>query len=180
MNQYSFFQVLKKNLNGIPSKEYQDILRDFEEHFHLALAEGKSEHQISEELGNPKMLAQSLKADFVIDEARKKPSWSNLQQAIITSLGIGLFNFMFILPVFIILIAVIGSIILTGLVTTGVSFVPFMRVEFLEALFNAFLCVGVGLLLFICGVYLAKQFYYWFLKYLNWNTKLFKGGKITQ
>lgn len=180
MTKNEFLQKLKWHMGSIPSTERQDIVRDFEEHFQMAHDKGESEHQVAKDLGDPKKLAESLKADYFIDQAKEHSSWVHLQKAIATSVGIGFLNFIFILPLLIIIIAVIGSFIFSGLVTLGVSFVPFLRVPFLEALFNTFLVFGVGLFLLISGIYLIKPFYYLLLRYLSWNVKLIKEGRASR
>lgn len=64
MTKNEFIQKLKSHLDDVSYTEYQDIIRDLEEHFAMAQSEGKSEHQITEKLGNPKTLAQSLKPEY--------------------------------------------------------------------------------------------------------------------
>lgn len=59
MNKEQFLSVLEQSLFRLPKADRDDILSDYEAHFTLGAANGKSEEQISAELGNPGELAQT-------------------------------------------------------------------------------------------------------------------------
>ncbi|MEW8956652.1 MAG: DUF1700 domain-containing protein [Clostridium sp.] len=58
MNKEHFFFILKNNLKGFTDEEIQEILYDYEEHFTVGAAEGKSEEEIAKELGDPITIAK--------------------------------------------------------------------------------------------------------------------------
>ena len=58
MNKEHFFFILKNNLKGFTDEEIQEILYDYEEHFTVGTAEGKSEEEIAKELGDPITIAK--------------------------------------------------------------------------------------------------------------------------
>lgn len=61
MNKDSFLKALKVSLSGkIQDKEIDDIISDYEGFFATGLEEGKTEEEVSAELGNPADIAKSL------------------------------------------------------------------------------------------------------------------------
>jgi len=69
MNKNEFLHVLQKELSPLGPNAVSEILADFEEHFANGLARGKSEGEITSELGNPSEIAQQYK-----DSAAEGPS----------------------------------------------------------------------------------------------------------
>ncbi|GEM_PF-1241610 len=61
MNRKVYLEQLKFALQGMPNDELQDILYDYEEHFDIGLSKGKSEEEISNELGDPQEVANNYK-----------------------------------------------------------------------------------------------------------------------
>lgn len=61
MNREKYLKQLKFALEGLPEDEVQDILYDYEEHFAIGLSKGKSEEEISMELGDPGEVANNYK-----------------------------------------------------------------------------------------------------------------------
>ena len=72
MNKKDFLDTLKVALNGLPSEEVQDILRDQEEFIREAVAAGRSEDAVLSSLGSPIELAKNLKAEFKIEKASEQ------------------------------------------------------------------------------------------------------------
>ena len=96
MNKDHYLKLLKRYLGHINNDEKQDILNEYETHFYSGKQEGKSEEQISHELGNPKSIAKELRATAAVERA-KNSSISNIFSAIIAVMGLSLFNFFIIL-----------------------------------------------------------------------------------
>lgn len=65
MNKKEFIDILKNQLSGLPKEDIDEILYDYEEHFSVGLVRGKSEDEISKELGDPKKIAKSYKANVI-------------------------------------------------------------------------------------------------------------------
>lgn len=57
MNKNEFIAAMEKQLLRLPKSDRDDILNDFETHFARGLAEGKTEEDVSAELGDPAELA---------------------------------------------------------------------------------------------------------------------------
>lgn len=57
MTKNEFMCILRANLNDFSTEEVSEILYDYEEHFNIGAANGKSEAEIIEELGDPASIA---------------------------------------------------------------------------------------------------------------------------
>lgn len=71
MNKDHYLKLLKRYLGHINNDEKQDILNEYETHFYSGKQEGKSEEQISHELGNPKSIAKRIKSYCSGRESKK-------------------------------------------------------------------------------------------------------------
>lgn len=63
MTREEYIAALKKQLSVLSESEVTDICGDFEEHFSIGLSQGKTEHEISAELGDPKTVADTYLSD---------------------------------------------------------------------------------------------------------------------
>ncbi len=59
MDRENYLETLATCLQGLPNDEIEDILSDYKEHFHIGLSKGKSEEEISKELGKPEDIAKN-------------------------------------------------------------------------------------------------------------------------
>jgi len=57
MTREEYLATLKSALQSLPETDVADIARDFDEHFSIGLSQGKTEHEISAELGDPVTVA---------------------------------------------------------------------------------------------------------------------------
>lgn len=58
MDKQTYLRKLRRALKDLPPEVVNEIIADYQEHFDSGKAQGKSEQQISSELGNPKEVAQ--------------------------------------------------------------------------------------------------------------------------
>lgn len=58
MNKRIYLNKLRKALEGMPQEMIEEIISDYQEHFEFGQLNGKSEDQISRELGHPKDVAK--------------------------------------------------------------------------------------------------------------------------
>lgn len=64
MNRAEFIRELKENLTDrLPAEQVEDILYDYAEHFDAGMRDGKSEDEVSQELGSPAKVARELLSD---------------------------------------------------------------------------------------------------------------------
>ena len=57
MTRQEYISALKNALRALPEPDITDIAQDFEEHFEIGLSQGKTEHEIAAELGDPTVVA---------------------------------------------------------------------------------------------------------------------------
>ena len=188
MNKKEFIDVLRNQLDGLPKEEIDEIIYDYEEHFSVGLGRGKSEDEISKELGDPKKIAKSYKANIVIENAQNNPTPTNIAKAVIATIALGLFNLIFVLGPFIGLVGVLiglfgGALGVTfgGIgIVIGVIFGPVFGGNFgsnINPIGAAFMGIGttaLGILFFILNIYLTKISYRGITKYLKYNIDIIK------
>ncbi len=110
MNRNEYITKLKGALGNIPADTKDEIIYDFTEHFDVGLEQGKTEEEISESLGDPKVNAKQYKAEYIVQQAHKKSSGVNVFRAIFAAISLGFFNLIFMLPIFAVIFSVIVAL----------------------------------------------------------------------
>lgn len=64
MTRQEYLSAIRKELSSLSESEVNDIIRDFDEHFEVGLSQGKTEHEISAELGDPVSVARTYFDDL--------------------------------------------------------------------------------------------------------------------
>lgn len=192
MNKQEYLNTLNKYLKNISKEDKEDIMAEYETHFISGVEDGQTEEEISQELGHPKDIAKEINATLAIDRAESTNGVSNIWQAIISVMGLGILNFFVILIPFVIIIS-----LLFGFITTTLSLLvtPFMLV--VKGVYNGFDAIqtidiyvaiqtidiyvvlasfGLGLILFTITYLLTKWSYKLIVKYLRWNISVVKGS----
>ncbi len=182
MNKNEFFIILKDQLKGIQDQDKKEILYDYEEHFAIGLAKGRLEEEIAASLGNPKVIAKEIKANYMITKVEESFTVGNFFRAMIATLGLGFFNLVFILGPFIAVAATILSLLFTGIVIVCsgifvivIAFFPhnFQNVPSpLVGIFIGLALASFGLLWTIGTTYLSKWFYVITIKYFKLNLNI--------
>ena len=182
-----FIRALRKRLLGtIPTEELDDLMSDYTEHFRMGRAEGRSDEDLCRSLGSPDDAAREIRAAHLVRKAESDCSWNNILHAVFATLGLGLFNLVFVLVPFILLVVMLLVIFIVG-----ISFAVFGPVAFMSSLLmlagipapaltsnpaaGLFLAIGItstGLLLIIGDYYLARFFYRVGIQYLKWNIRV--------
>ncbi len=137
MSKEGFLKELSSYLRKLPEEERQDILLDYEEHFQFGLEEGKTESEIIQGLGSPKVIAKELLAMYRFDEMKKNPSTSNVTRAVMAAIGLSLFNFIIVLGPLVAIIAFIFSFWIGGIASVVT---PFFR--YWKSIYGYFYMVG--------------------------------------
>lgn len=184
MTRKQFLEELKKQLKKLPKQDQEEIIRYYEEYFHIALAEGKQEHEVAQSLGTPKQLAKELKATYYIEEMQKSSSFINITMAIWAAVGLGFLNIIFILGPFIAIVATFASLWVTAsifvltpilvLINAAIQLNSFIWFEFFVALTIS----GVGILLLIGLYYITALLKKWSIQYLKLNVSIVKGETV--
>lgn len=184
MNKNEFLKTLDKALGSARPEDKSDILYDYEEHFRMGLQEGKTEEEISSNLGDPRAIAKQFKVDCMIRQAEETKSVGNIVRAVIAALGLGFFNLVFVLGPF---LAFVG--VLVGLFTASIGITLGGVAAFAASVFQApfttqinpgasiFISIGLiamGLLFFIGNCYVGRFFYNITISYLKMNINIIK------
>lgn len=193
MNKAEFINSLEAQLSRIPQAEQDEILYDYEEHFTIALEHGKTEEEIANDLGDPKVIGKQFMADTIVKQAAQSKTAGGITKAVFAIAGLGVFNLIFVLGPFLffagLLIAMFAAavaILLSGfaLVIAALAAPVFPGSINLAGINSAVIVfTGIGLasfgaLCFIGMTYAAKWFFQGILYYLNMNVKLIKTGGI--
>lgn len=186
MTKSEFIASLKQALAGMVQTEKDDILYDYEEHFSIGLEKGKTEAEISDALGDPKAIAKQYKASMMVKKAEESKTIGNIARAIIATLGLGLFNLIFMLGPFIGVLGVLVGLFAASLAvsTVGIAAFTVMLIPEINPIpwatalplgVGGLFAIGVtclGLLMLIGTFYLAKLFYSLTISYLKMNIKI--------
>ncbi len=183
MEKNRFIKELNRLLEKVPEHDRREMLYDYEEHFSIGLAEGRSEDELILELGDPSVIARDLLADYRVTKAENDKSIPNMFNAIIAAISLSFFNLVFILgPV----LGVFG--VYVGLCLTAIAFTLSPLAIFPSIFFNGFeglpftffasltLC-SIGILLSVGMIYVGRYFYNLILRYIKFNIRVIKGGK---
>ncbi|MDD5621739.1 MAG: DUF1700 domain-containing protein [Actinomycetota bacterium] len=189
MNKKDFINKLSSYLGGIPAEERHDVINDFEDHFKEGAAEGRTEEEIADSLGDPKALANQFKANILLNKAEKTTSAINITRAVLATLGLGFFNLVFVLGPFIGIVAVLFSLFASAIAVTATGIAVFFASIFgplipqyvavmINPAVSIFASIGVtllGILFFIGNIYIAKWVYRLFVRYIKFNSRIITG-----
>lgn len=189
MNKKEFLSSMSKYLRGVPREDEQDILADFEEHFEMGQSQGRSEEELAESLGDPRVLANQFRANIMLNQAEKETTAANITRAVFASLGLGFFNLIFVLGPFLVvlglliaLFAVAISIAAGGITALLATIFSPLFPEVFNMLINPavgiFASIGLicfGVLFFIGDIFLTQGFFRLFIRYIKFNVRIISG-----
>ncbi len=190
-NEQEYIHTLKVRLTGHVSREdLEEILADYAEHFSIGKSEGRSEEDLCRALGSPDDVAKEILASYLVKKAEQARSAGNIWSAVLATLGLGLFNLAVVLLPFIILIALLTVIFVSGiiLVVLGPLLLLVSLLQMLGMTVSApwssplagiFISIGisiVGVFLVMAGLCLVRFFYRMGIRYLKWNIRIIRGG----
>lgn len=114
----NFFASLEELLGELPERDRRSLINKYREHFNLDMSLGKTEEEIVAFLGNPKTVARYIIANHLVEKAEADANIRNVFKAVLGSMSLGVFNLVFFLGPFLVLIAVLAALFAAGL---GVS-----------------------------------------------------------
>ncbi|MBN2323568.1 MAG: DUF1700 domain-containing protein [Spirochaetes bacterium] len=188
MNRMEFIRSLEKSLSKLPPTEVEDIVRDYEEHFDAGMQKGKTEEEIAQALGNPRMIGKVYRMDSLLQE-EKKHTFQSTTRAVFASLGLGLFNVIFVLGPYAGLLGVLAGLWAASAALAACGFavtisVPFglllpsiVRLSGISPVFLLFTGIGVcatGILAVIGMMKLSALFFEMTVRYLRFNLRVIK------
>ncbi len=182
MNKEQFLKTLEKLLEKLPVAERKDILIDFEEHFTFGIEEGKTEEEISASLGLPEKIAKELLATYHLEKVEKTASTGNIFRAVWAVVGLGFFNLVIVLGPFIALTGIVlgGWAVATAFVLSPILVLVNLGLypetfAFFDLFFSLMLA-GAGIFIAIGMFFATRLFGKGFVRYLQYNVRLVKGG----
>jgi uncharacterized membrane protein len=189
-NEQEFIRILTSRLEGtLPREELDDIISDYIEHFSIGKANGRTDEELWRSLGSPEDVAREIRVMHLVRKAEDNRSCRNIFHAVVSTLGLGLFNLVFVLVPFIILTVLLLVIFLLGVMVTffGLTGTVYSLLQLIgisafsvwySPLAGVFFAIGMtatGLLLIIGNYYLARFFYRVCIRYLKWNIRVITG-----
>lgn len=182
MTRDGYMRELERLLNKVPEPLRREWLFDYYNHFQQAHENGQSEQDAAIELGDPRMIANELLLNYHVEQAETKNSFGKLSRAVFSTVGLGLFNVIFVLGPYIGIAAVlfslwatVGAMAIIGIVTV-IDSVWSQSFTLAQALSLGLICVSLAILLGIGLKVLTKLFFTATLKYLKFNTRVIKGS----
>ncbi|KNF07219.1 protein of unknown function DUF1700 [Gottschalkia purinilytica] len=194
MNKQEFLNKLYDNLKDIPEIEKREIMRDYEEHFHIGKERGLNEEEISRKLGDPEQIGKQYKYNSLVIRAEKSNNPLNILKVLICGMGLGFFNLVLGLPLLITAIALLisGALVCISMGIAGVAIsvgtlleplnLPFISMFYIPNITSRFmiLFLGIG----ITCISVAFTIIFWkivqyfskgILKYVKANVKIITG-----
>lgn len=176
-----FIMKLHSEMNRLNLELDSDILSDFEQHFENGLAQGLTEEEICQNLGNAREIAKSylpIEQEIEIPDENAETS-----QTIVNKRSVGGFILLLIadvLVLFWVLFALGVSVFSLCVATISIAFsaiaVLFTGVvgigSFVFVLFIAILLAGLALMFTVCDIYIIRGFAWLCKWFLNLHLKL--------
>lgn len=148
MTRDEFLRRLRSGLGGLPPVAVDDIMSDYQEHFDAARADGRSDAEVAEALGDPSRLARELRLEAGIRGWEQARSPSSAWTAVIAFLGLGAIDILVLLPVLLPAIGVIFGLylgLLGGFIAGGAILIAGPFSGFPGGPLAAMLC-GLGIM----------------------------------
>ena len=178
-----FMKELERLLGKLPKEDRQEILYDYKEHLLIGMENGRTEKEILQEFGDPRLIAKDLMAEYRITEAEKNKNLPNVWRALLAAVSLSFLNLIFIVGPFIGIIGIYISLCAVSLALllapVGI-YLPGFILTFDDAwmkFFLALIFLSLGILLSIGMMGLGKFIANISLKYIKFNIQLVKGDQ---
>ncbi|MRH44054.1 DUF1700 domain-containing protein [Aquibacillus halophilus] len=193
MNKKYFINELNYHLRKIPHLDRKSIIQDFNERFDVGLIDFKTEEEIAAELGAPKFIASEILEGYQNTSEGNRPDDNNrnnqkekdqpinVSRAIIATIGLVLFNLIFLLGPVVAIFAVYLSLSAVGIAFTItpiawiVSIIIGQASDLLGEFFIVLTLCSLGILLSVGMIQIGKILYRLTAKYLKVNIRIIKG-----
>ena len=183
MNKDQFLKQFRKGINAMPMKEQDELLEDYETHFAFGEQAGKTEDEISLELGDPLELAQEVMEEYSRNSPATNKKSESMSRTVFTVIGLFSLNFILaVVPVGISIWATWFSLLISaGAMTIApvlvlVDFI--INGKFIAGTFFAAIAIsGIGILFGIACKSLGTMLLKVTKSYYHWNIRVLKGEK---
>lgn len=190
MSKSEYINSLRNYLYQLPQDEVNEIIADYEEHFHFAKESGKTDEEIIKKLGPAKSLAKLYITQAHIDEFYSKNDAAvatrvrGFLKAILAFILLAPINFLFAVGPFLAIIVTLITVWAVWVSLFAASFASYFgfltanspEVLGLFAHFSVFFfwigALGVFALLGVFFYYISKVSLLGILSYIKWNIKV--------
>ena len=107
MNREAFMAKLREGLRGLPQAALDEYVADYEAHFVEGVADGRTEEEVAQALGDPTRLARELRAEAGLRRWEQERTPNAAAGAVFAVLGLVTLDILILLPV---LLAVGGTL----------------------------------------------------------------------
>ncbi|QDP41744.1 HAAS signaling domain-containing protein [Radiobacillus deserti] len=182
MNKETFLRELDLQLDKIPKDDRMELIYDFIEHFENGEQEGKSEEEISAELGNPKWIARDMLMEYRLTQAQTDKSVRNISRVILATISLSFFNLILVVGPVAAIVAVYLGLAVSSIALMFIPIVWFVANigyadSFLQPFFVTLTVSSFGVLFGIGMLYVGKGLYFLILKYVKYNIRIVKGER---
>ncbi|MGK5045757.1 DUF1700 domain-containing protein [Janthinobacterium sp. GB4P2] len=116
MSKQDYLDALRRALAGLPPDLVAKTLDYYEQTFIEGAAAGRSEHEIADDLGEPKKIALTLRSSTHRQAFEHKKTPVNLLRLLVSLVGLTIFNLFMVVP------AAVYAALLAALYAVGLSF----------------------------------------------------------
>ncbi len=148
-----FLRLFSVSLKHMRPDEKEDILQDFKEHFEIGLADGKTESEISQELGDPEQLARMFSAERATDKAAASKGFKDTLRMIGAVISYKIGGGLLIFLLYFVSVSMGLTLFATAvtIVAGGVGCAVFIVLELLKGYWGYGMLAFFGALALICG-----------------------------
>ena len=179
MRRIDYINHLELKLSSLPHSEVKTILDEVNKKFDDGISKGKTEAEISDELGKPQDYANKyLKKGEVEASSSSKQGKSSSAGAVVFVI---FFNLLVGIPCWLALLVFVLSIVGIDLLSVGGAIAVFTTIAFWGPFFGTGILLGITFALsaiaIFAMVYFSVKYYFVFLaSYIGWNAKLIREG----
>jgi len=122
MGKLEYLDALKRAMGGLAPETQARTLAWYEQRFVDGVASGRSEESIAEELGDPRKIAVTLRANAHMEAFKEKKSPTNALRMLVAGVGLLVFNLFMAIPAAVfasLLVAVYGTAL--GFYVSGIA-----------------------------------------------------------
>jgi uncharacterized membrane protein len=196
MKKTEFLSELYNSLGNMSDADKQDVLNDYEEHFRVGMADGRTEEEIAQSLGNPRVIGNSFRIDAMLDEPKEGggTSGASVLRAVFASISLTFLNLVFVVGPFFGLVGVLIGLwaVTFSMTVSGICVsLSFLKLDFVNIpqlidntfwnyMFMFFSGIGIGALGFLASLgmgILTKWFFIGVASYVRFNARVISGIK---
>lgn len=180
MTRQAYLDDLTRLLRKLPAEDVAELIRDYDEHIRLASEHGVDETEVFKRLGDPKIVAKAVIAEYYLGLANTTKRPRPLLRAILASISLGFINGLIVVPpsaVVLVVLAVLDIVAAAMMATPVIAVYGALHGYGVTLIGLSLFVTGLGLFLWTGTAWLLKRVLSpWVVRYLRFNIRLAKGG----